>query len=47
MLDFVYQNPCKIVFGRNAEQLLGESVKQHGSRVLLHYGGGSIKRNGV
>jgi alcohol dehydrogenase YqhD (iron-dependent ADH family) len=48
MEDFVFQNPTKIIFGRGKEKEVGASIKQtgvpSGARVLLHYGGGSIKR---
>ncbi len=45
--NFVYSNPTKIYFGDKAEKHLEEAVKNYGKNVLLTYGGGSIKRNGV
>ena len=47
MNDFVFQNTTKIYFGRNQLQHLGEEVRQFGSRVLLAYGGGSVKKSGL
>ena len=44
MKDFVFQNTTKVYFGKNQLENLGKEVKAHGSRVLLVYGGGSIKR---
>lgn len=45
--NFVYANPTKIYFGDAAEDHLVEAVKPFGNNVLLTYGGGSIKKNGV
>lgn len=48
MIDFEFQSPTRFVFGREAEKKTGELVRQNGgSKVLLHFGGGSIKRTGV
>jgi alcohol dehydrogenase len=47
MTNFSFFNPARIIFGRGAERETGSQVRMHGSRVLLHYGGGSIKMNGV
>jgi len=47
MLNYSYQNTTKIVFGKGTENQVGELVKAHSNKVLLHYGGGSIKANGV
>ncbi|VGO19875.1 iron-containing alcohol dehydrogenase [Pontiella sulfatireligans] len=48
MNDFVYENPTKILFGRGVIDQLGGELKRLGVRkVLLVYGGGSIKANGV
>ncbi|MGI6230545.1 MAG: iron-containing alcohol dehydrogenase [Tractidigestivibacter sp.] len=45
--DFTYENPCRVHFGPNAlDELPGELAK-FGPKVMLTYGGGSIKRNGV
>ncbi|APQ75659.1 NADH-dependent alcohol dehydrogenase [Clostridium botulinum] len=47
MLNFNYSIPTKIFFGKNQISVLGDQIKKYGSRVLLTYGGGSIKKNGV
>ena len=47
MIDFVFQNPTKIIFGKEALSHLGEEVRRYGTRVLLIYGGGSIRRLGL
>lgn len=47
MENFVYYNPAKIIFGKGVENHVGEHVAQFGKKVLLHYGGGSIKKNGL
>ena len=45
--SFVYSNPTKLYFGDNAISFLGEELKNYGPKVMLCYGGGSIKRNGI
>jgi len=45
--NFVYSNPTKLYFGDDVMKNLSEELKNYGPRVLLTYGGGSIKRNGV
>ncbi|MDU6063501.1 MAG: iron-containing alcohol dehydrogenase [Anaerococcus sp.] len=47
MLDFTYNIPTKIHFGKNALDFVGEEVKKYADKVLITYGGGSIKKNGV
>lgn len=47
MENFTYYNPARILFGRNTEAQVGREMKRLGSRVLLVYGGGSIKRSGL
>ena len=48
MNDFSFYSPTKFVFGRGAETQTGALVKAFGGhKVLLHFGGGSVKRNGV
>lgn len=48
MYDFEYFAPTKVVFGRGAETQTGALVKaQNCKRVLIHYGGGSVKRSGL
>ncbi|MEF9951995.1 MAG: iron-containing alcohol dehydrogenase [Clostridium sp.] len=46
MLNFEFHNPTKIVFGKNSISKLNTLVAEN-ARVLVLYGGGSIKANGV
>lgn len=46
-IDFTFHNPTRIHFGRTAMEHLPEELKQYGPRVLLVYGKGSIKREGI
>ena len=43
MKDFIFNVSTKILFGRDQMKNLASEIKKHGSRVLLAYGGGSIK----
>ena len=45
--DFTYCNPTKLYFGKNALEGLRKELPKYGRNVLLVYGGGSIKRNGI
>ena len=47
MLDFTFHNATKIIFGKDTEQHVGTEISRFGKRVLLHYGGGSIKKTGL
>lgn len=47
MIDFVFHNPTKIIFGRDALTHLAEEVRRYSDKVLLVYGGGSVKRIGL
>lgn len=48
MDNFVFYSPTKFLFGDGAEQQVGEQIRQFGgSKVLMIYGGGSVKRNGA
>ncbi|UTL71837.1 iron-containing alcohol dehydrogenase [Bacillus halotolerans] len=47
MENFTYYNPTKLIFGKGQLEQLRKEVKQYGKNVLLVYGGGSIKRNGL
>ncbi|MDR2578960.1 MAG: iron-containing alcohol dehydrogenase [Chitinispirillales bacterium] len=47
MENFVFQNKTKIIFGRDTESQVGEETAQYAKKVLLHYGGGSIKKSGL
>ncbi|PKM21095.1 MAG: NADH-dependent alcohol dehydrogenase [Gammaproteobacteria bacterium HGW-Gammaproteobacteria-15] len=46
MFNFSFQNPTRIVFGKDQLTQLAKLIPP-GSKVLLTYGGGSIKKNGV
>ncbi|MDR1415848.1 MAG: iron-containing alcohol dehydrogenase, partial [Prevotellaceae bacterium] len=46
MENFSYLNPVKIIFGRQTIAKLANEIPS-GAKVLLTYGGGSIKKNGV
>ena len=45
--NFTYCNPTKIHFGPDALDSLGGELAKYGKNVLLVYGGGSIKKNGI
>ena len=47
MNSFVYDIPVKVYFGENQLEHLGEELRKYGRRVLLTYGGGTIKRIGL
>ena len=48
MFNFQYYAPTKVVFGKATENQVGSLVKeQHCKKVLIHYGGGSVKRSGL
>ena len=44
---FEYSNPTKLYFGDGAVSYLAGALSAYGDKVMLTYGGGSIKRNGV
>ena len=45
--NFIYSNPTKLYFGDEAQKNLVEALSGFGKKVMLTYGGGSIKRNGI
>ncbi len=45
--NFTYCNPTKLYFGKDALNGLNEELPKYGKNVLLVYGGGSIKKNGI
>ena len=45
--DFIYDIPVRVYFGRDQLHHLGAELKKYGNRVLMTYGGGSIKRMGL
>ena len=47
MINFEFQNYTKLIFGKDKELTVGDEVKKFSNKVLLHYGGGSIKKSGL
>lgn len=47
MQPFQFHNPTRLIFGEDQVLMLTQEIPKYGSRVLLLYGGGSIKRNGL
>ena len=48
MNNFIFENKTKVYFGRGGvKEYLGCLLKKYGPTVMLAYGGGSVKRNGV
>lgn len=47
MNSFVYDIPTKVYFGENQLGHLGEELSKYGKKVLMTYGGGSIKKSGL
>lgn len=45
--NFTYCNPTKLYFGDDVRKNLNDELTHYGPKVLLTYGGGSIKRNGI
>jgi alcohol dehydrogenase YqhD (iron-dependent ADH family) len=48
MFGFKYYAPTKVIFGRNTEEKVAELIQEFGgTKVLIHYGGGSVVRSGL
>ena len=48
MFDFKYFTPTKVIFGKNTESKVAELINEFGgTKVLIHYGGGSVVRSGL
>lgn len=47
MVKFTYHNPTKLIFGQNQIESLHKELRIYGQKVLLVYGGGSIKSTGL
>lgn len=45
--NFSYKNATKLYFGEDALDYLNEELPKYGKNVVLIYGGGSIKKNGI
>ncbi|EOR95941.1 NADH-dependent butanol dehydrogenase A [Arcticibacter svalbardensis MN12-7] len=46
MLNFEFKNPTKILFGKGQIANLAKEIPQN-AKILMLYGGGSIKKNGI
>jgi len=46
MNNFVFYNPTKIIFGKETIRAVGKEIPK-GSKVMITFGGGSIKRNKI
>lgn len=47
MINFQHYNPTRIIFGKDVYKNIGEEVKKYGTRILMVYGGKSLKANGT
>ena len=48
MFDFNYYTPTKVVFGKNTESRVADLIKEFGgTKIIIHYGGGSVVRSGL
>jgi alcohol dehydrogenase len=47
MENFEFQNSTKLIFGKDTEEAIGKEAVVYGKKLLLHYGGGSIKESGL
>jgi alcohol dehydrogenase len=47
MDNFTFWNPTKLIFGKDQLEQLKKEVPKYGQKILVVYGGGSIKRNGL
>ena len=47
MNDFIFHNPAKVYFGKNQLEHIPEELAAFGTKVLMVYGGGSIKKSGL
>ncbi len=47
MLNFDFYAPARILFGRDTQKEIGALLKPHAKKILLHYGGSSIKKSGL
>lgn len=48
MENFSFHCQTELIFGKDTQKLVGEKIREYGGKkILLHYGGGSIKRTGL
>ena len=45
--NFTFHNPTKLYFGENSLENLSKELDKYGKNVMLVYGGGSIRKNGI
>ena len=48
MLDFTYNTPTKVYFGKDKHKEVGKIIKEYGfDTIMMQYGKNSIKANGL
>ena len=47
MDNFDFRNPTKVVFGRETENRVGAEAAAYAKRILIHFGGGSVRASGL
>lgn len=47
MKNFTFESKTKIIFGKDQHLQVGQEVKKYSKNILLHYGGGSVKKTGL
>ena len=47
MINFEFDNKTKIIFGNGTHKKIGTLIKPYSNKILLHYGGGSVKKSGL
>ena len=48
MFGFKYFTPTKVIFGKDTENRVAELIKEFGgTKILIHYGSGSVVRSGL
>ena len=47
MKNFDFHAPTRIIFGKGTHNEIGKHLVPHTKKILLHYGGSSIKKSGV
>ncbi|MCL1862817.1 MAG: iron-containing alcohol dehydrogenase [Defluviitaleaceae bacterium] len=47
MQNFQIQTPTNLIFGKSTQHQIGGLLKPHAKKVLLHYGGGTVKKIGL
>lgn len=45
--NFIYSNPTKLYFGKDSLNYLKTELENYGKNIMLVYGGGSVKKNGI